>query len=862
MRNSLLVILLLCSYSTFCQNSSYEKAWNALNENKRAEAAKFITQAMKEPQTANDAYITNIYLKTYNGKEDEITDFSNSFYSKIQDPYPYIYALWFNQAVLGGYGKKTMISELKLMDRLIEDDKAPGSLVAAANYQKGTHFLFSADFDKAESFYKKVGNITKWQFTGPFENLSESGFYKDYGPLHHPESTAVFKSLTNADIKWFTPSNEAAIGWTPVSFQINKSTAVVYAQSFISSPADQTIYCNAGCAGSIKVWINDELVISESKAHTTELDNYSVKYDLKKGVNRVLVQLGFTDSNYPNFAIRLTDQKGHAIANIIDSPEYSAYPKNNSTQKKHSLITHFAVNFFKNKIKEEPDNLVNYLLLADVYLRGSYLLEARDIISEALKKAPENSLLRVKLLEILNKQDNRTLFLEELEKIKQKDPESLLVLDLHIKELYNNEKYQECALELANRIKLHGESESTAYYQILLLIQDKNYDNMVKLVEKMHSKYPDNVYFLKIMYNIKKEVYKDNKGALKVYENYMKDNYDYDTYINYSDLLIEQGSVKRGLAIKEKLAKLFPYSPAPLFKLSEYYFSIKDYDEAENYIRKSLALSPYNESYWEQLGDIKNEKKNVADAMDAYNRSLKFDPDQYDIISKIRKLNNEPEIYKLFPEVNVEKIIKDDKQEEAKNTDYGYYYILDQKDVVIYPDGANEEYCSYIIRITNDKGVDRYKETSIGYNNNQSLLIEKAEIIKKNHAKIEGERNDNQIVFTNLEAGDIIVFKYRLQRYAYGRFAKDFWDKYYFGGQIYSAVTKYNLLIPQDQKINFVFTNTSLQPVIKKVEKFNEYSWVMAKPEPLKDEPLMPVNIDVGTILHVSTVPSWKEIAN
>lgn len=862
MKKIFLGVLLLYSYSSFSQNNSYEKAWKALNENKRADAQQLLQQAMSEPSTAQDAYITNIYLQTYNGKENEIHDFATSFYDKVENPYPYIYALWFNQATLGPYGKKSESNQLKLIDQLLEDQKAPGSIVAAANYQKALNFLFSADFDKAESYYSKVGNIKNWQYTGPFENLSESGFYKDYGPLEHAESTAVFKSGSNADINWFTPAFENKDGWIPFSFQFNKSTAVVYAQNFVNSPEDQSVYCNVGCAGSIKVWINDELVIAESKARATELDNYTVKYDLKKGTNRVLVQLGYTNSSYPYFSVRFTDEKYNAIKDIVGSPVYSTYPKNGKLDKKYELIPHFAEKYFTDKIKKQPDNLVNYLLLADVYLRSKSLLKARNVISEAVEKAPNNSVLRVKLLEILNKEENRTLFLEELEKIKQQDPESVLVLDLHIKELYNNEKYQECASELENRIKLHGEDENTGYYQILLLVQDKKYEDLVKLAEKMYAKYPDNQYFLNIMYNIKKEVYKDKKGALKLYENFMKNNYDYDTYVKYADLLIEQGNDKKGVEIKEKLAKRFPYMPLLSFNLSQYYFSIKDYKKAEDYIRQSLALSPYNESYWEQLGDIRNEKKDIPQAMDAYNESLKFNPNQYDIISKIRKLNNKPEIYKLFPEVNIENVIKADNPEEAKNTDYGYYFILDQKDVVIYPDGANEEYSTFILRITNEKGVERYKETSIGYNNNQTLLIEKAEIIKKNQAKIEGERNDNQIVFTNLEVGDIIVFKYRVQTYASGRFAKDFWDKYYFGGEIYSGITKYNLLIPSEEKINYILTNSSVKPTIKNVENFKEYSWEMSNLEPMKDEPLMPPIIDAGIILHLSTISSWKEIAS
>ncbi len=861
MKKYLVAILMMCNFASFSQKNSYEKAWNSLNENKRGEAEKYFAEAMGEPLTAADAYITHIYLKTYNGKENQVTDFGSNFYAKSQNPYPYVYALWFNDAVLGSYGKKTNANQLKLIDQVLADKNAPGSLIAAANYQKEFHFLFSGEFDKTQQYADAIGNIRNWQYTGPFENLSESGFNKNYGPLDHPEPDAVFKSLTNADVKWFAPVNEIKDGWTPVSYQINRSTAVVYAQNFVSSPIDQTVYCNFGFSGAIKVWINDELVISESKERLTEMDAYTVKYDLKKGINRVLVQLAFTNTSYPNFTLRFTDEKYKAISSITGSPNYAPYARS-VANKKYDVLPHFAEEYFVGKIKEQPENLVNYLLLANVYMRSKKLQEAQDLMNGAIKKAPGNSLLRLKMIEILSAENNRTMLLEEIARVKQADPESLLVFDLNIKEFYDNEKFEDCALELDKRIKLHGEDESTWGYKILLLIHDNKYDDLVKAAEQMYEKYPNNVKLLSLMYNIKKEVYKDQKAGMKLYENYFKTNYNYDVYTDYATKLSEQGSAAKALDIKQKLVKLFPYDPSGQYNLCNYFFSIKQYDKAEECILKAMALSPYNEAYWEKLGDIKNEKNDTAEALKAYDQSLKYDPNQYNLISKVRKLNNKPDVYKLFPEVDVTKVIARDNPSEAKNTDYGYYYILDQKDVVIYPGGANEEYYTLVIKITNDKGIERYKETSIGYNNSQSLLIEKSEVIKKSNAKIEGERNENQVVFTNLEAGDIIVFKYRLQSYVYGRFEKEYWDKYIFGGQIYTALTKYNLLIPEDEKINYVFTNSSIKPEIKNIENFKQYSWVMSSPEPLKDEPLMPVISDAGTVLHVSTVASWKEIAD
>lgn len=857
------VFCCVLSLTATAQTGNYEKAWKALNENKRDEAEKFLQSAIAEnnPASFQDAYITHLYLKSYNGKEKDVTDFAKNFYSKVTNPYPYIYALWFNDAILGGYGKKDLDRQVDFASQLISDSKTPGTLIAAANYQKGMHYTFSNEFEKAQQFYDAVGNVRNWQYTGPFENLSQSGFFKNYGPLEHPEPGAVFKSITNADVKWFSPPAENPDGWTPVSFQFDNSTAVVYAQNFVTSPADQPVYINLGISGSIKVWINDELVLAESKERLTEMDAYTIKYDLKKGVNRVLVQLGYTRNSYANFCLRITDENKKPLPGITGSPVYAPYSKG-SGSKKYTTEPHFAEAFFQGKITSQPDNMINYLLLADVYLRSKKVIEARNLITDAIEKAPDNSLLKMKMVEILIKEENRTLLLEEIEKIKQADAESLVVLDLKIKELFDAQKFEDGTEVLEKRIRLFGEDASTGAYKIQLLIHEKKYEELVREAEKLFNQYPNNSKFISLMYNIKKEVYKDKKAAMKVYENFMKENYNYEVFEDYAAIQTELGNNDKALDIKKKLAESFPYEPSGYYKLAKYYFSAKKYDKAEEYTSKALALSPYNETYWEYMGDIKSEKNATADALDAYNKSLLYDPNQYTIINKIRKLNGKSETTKLFPEVDTEKAIKDDNVAEAKNTDYGYYYILDQKQIIIYPGGANEEYFTYIIRITNEKGVDRYKESSISYGNSQTLLIEKAEVIKKNHSKIEGERNENEIVFTNLEAGDVVVFKYRLRSYVYGRFAKEYWDRYYFGGQIYSSVTRYSIMAPVDLKLNYLFNNSGIKPVISDVENFKQYTWEMFKPEPEKDEPLMPNLSDVGTVLHVTTIPSWNEIGN
>src|SRR5690606_19581127 len=152
-----------------------------------------------------------------------------------------------------------------MIDHIIDDEKAHGTLVAAAHYQKGMHLLFSNEFKSAAKEYDQVGNLRDWQYVGPFENLSGSGINKDYGPLAHPEPEASFLSMTNAPVKWFTPTNEIKDGWNPVSYQFHEQTAVAYAQNFITVPEDQEVLLNAGFTGAAKVWLNDELLFADQK---------------------------------------------------------------------------------------------------------------------------------------------------------------------------------------------------------------------------------------------------------------------------------------------------------------------------------------------------------------------------------------------------------------------------------------------------------------------------------------------------------------------------------------------------------------------------------------------------------------------
>lgn len=820
-----------------------------------------IPQNARSPQAKlEDDFIYNIYAKTYQDQDQNITNFETAFFDKVENPYPYIYALWFNQAVLGPYGKKDDAHQIHLMKRILQDPHAQGTIKAAAYYQKGMHHMFSHNFDSANAMSQNVGSLRNWQYVGPFENISHSGFHKNFGPLEHPESKAEFISSTNAKIKWFSPSYEIQDGWTAICKYIYASTGVIYAQTFVNSPTDQEVYCNAGGSGALKIWINDALIFSDETERVTELDTYTIRTKLQKGVNRILVQTSFTDSDYPNFIIRLTDKNYTPLPGLTGSTVHKPYVKATTTQA--TVEKHFAEAFFQEKIAADPGNPLNYLLLGDVYQRNRKLNEAHELIETALEKNPENTYLRMKFIDILGKENNRTRMLEELSKLRQIDPNSLLCLEVDIKLHTANQQWEDALQKIERRISEFGETVHTQKQKLEILYKQKKYQEFVSLAEKLYTRYPDNAEVNRMMFSIKRDVNRDIAGALGIYEKYLINNYDYNLLQDYSRSLIANGQVAKGTGLVEQVIKDFPFEAFVIANFSDYNFTTKDYAKAEKLILDALKIAPYNEDYWSKLGDIKREQQKTTEAIEAYNKSLSYDPNQYQVINKLRLLKGLSESHKLIPDVNVDKLIQEKTNLEAAATDAGYITLLDERNIIIHPSGAFQEFDNYIVKIVNETGIEEFKESDIRYGGSQSLLIELAEVIKPSGAHIRAERNENHIVFTNLEIGDVIVFKYNYKNYVTGRFADQYWEKIYFANGSPVAHQRFSLLVPAAKKFNYTWNQSPVKPTVKDIEDFKQYTWEANNIAGVNDEPFMPATVDIVPVLHISTLNKWQEISN
>ena len=74
----------------------------------------------------------------------------------------------------------------------------------------GKHYESSKKIAEADKAYSQIGSLDNWEITSRFENISTSGFDKDYDVLSKPQDDARF-----------TGKGDLQFGWRKVPFTKN-----------------------------------------------------------------------------------------------------------------------------------------------------------------------------------------------------------------------------------------------------------------------------------------------------------------------------------------------------------------------------------------------------------------------------------------------------------------------------------------------------------------------------------------------------------------------------------------------------------------------------------------------------------------
>lgn len=852
-----LFLITVISLSSIGQ-ANFSKALDLLlKENKRTQAASMLNELTNSPTDGPSALLTLAMIEAGNEHYGLCFEYLQRFFAKTDNPYPYIYAFWTSGAFGSTVSGKAYT---KFIEDLMKDPKAPSTLRAMAAGNRASAVFREGDIKESKELYNQYGEISNWSTVGVFENVSGSGFNKEHGVLEHPHKTYVFKNNKGADVKWF-PMGHNLGHWYDFEYHYDISNALIYAQSFVNNPAARQLVMKVGVSGSFKIWINDFLVASESEERNTNMDVYNYVVNLKSGNNRILVQMGSAEISNNNFMIRFTDMNDQLVTDLTSQADHISYPKEAGYEVKK--LPFFAEEYFEQRLAKNPDSFTDLMMLISIYNQNDKKYEARKIAQKLKDKYPISTLVAEKITESYSRDNNNTDLTREFESIKTNDPESLYGLILRFDDAMNKEDYKEAWQLLAKRESLYGNSKAIVNGRIRIHAEKKEYEEMLKLLEKAFKDYPSDAGFTRLQYLITYNATKDAKKSSAILKSYLDDYFDEDIYDLLTSSYLENGKKEEAFKMYRKYMEYFPYATNKYVTISDQYFDMQDYNSALEWIDKAIERAPYIGRYHYKKGRIVEAQGKKTVAMGHMQDAIRYTPGNFDARKKIRELQGKKDLFESFAKNDIEKIIKTTPQASNYPNDNSVYLLEDMQQVVYPENGASEEKYELLIKVLNNAGIDRWKEISLPYNYyTEKLIVEKAELFKKDGTKVQSESNDNEIVFSSLEVGDILHILYRKEIVYSGKLAEHFWEEYTFNGGLPSKECRYSLIVPKDRKFSYRMYNSDLQPKITDIDDYKMYVWERKDLATIKPESYMPAYTDISERIVVSSIPDWNYVAN
>ena len=848
----LILLLFIFSGNVFAQ-TNIEKAWDAFNNNDLETARVELQKATNDDGQKKDALLTLSIINTIDKLDETSLDYFKDFVELCNNPNPYLNAMWYDDNILGSE-RKLSKTRLNFLKSLLENEKINPTIKAKIYYALGKHEESIGKFDNSDNYFSKIGAIMNWQLAGNFENISGSGYNKNWEAISHPEPDYEFTNRNGAPVKWFKALNYRPGRWIHPGYHSYVDNSIMFAQSFVFNSIKREVQIRLGVSGSVKVWINDKLAFQEEEERNNGIDSYIFTALLNAGYNRILIQLGQSDDvSDMNFLIRITDDKGNIVEGIETKAAFHDYIKEKSYLNKY--IPNTTETFFENEHNKNK-SILNYIMLSKAYLSNDKTYETRKVLLEAQKSAPKSSYISNLLMNVYIREDANTLLSLELEKVKKQDKNNPLSLRLLYDEAMEEKDYDK-AEEITNQIAdIFGNSKEVYSNRIDILNAREEQEKMIIMMHKAFSKYPNTWTFVNYEYLIAVKVLNNYNLGISILKKYIKNNYNKTAIDALANIYSHMGDMPKAIKLYVMMEKNEEFLPGYTNTLAATYAGISNYNKAIKLYEKLLKKAPYVGYYMGQLASAYKENNNKEKAIKYFEKSLLYDPTNFDTRKIYREYTDKNTVFDYFKKPDLYELY--DKSEQA--TDYpedNSLIIRYETQRVVYHDGGSEEKIYLLIKVFNSSGIDQWKE----YNLSRNADIEKAEVLKSDGNKLKAETNNGQIVFTNLEENDAILLIYTLRYANNGKLLKHFWDDIYFEYQFPYNKIKYSMIVQDSLEFTYKMNHSNLKPSIVKVDdEFIKYTWEQENEPSVKTEKYMPDFSDFASRLYLSTIKDWNWI--
>lgn len=854
-----ITILFLLLVSNFIYSQDYTNVLNLLINNKREEARNLFDKQFGKNKTTNiDLLFLDAILDEQSGK----ISFDETLLKNLENlpNSQYYIAPFINRDMILGDISVDACNDLTYakIDYLSSSSKFKD--LPIVKYRKAIFERKRLQFDTAKKSFEALGVINEWQFCGVFENLNGSGLDIEYEPELYAKNDKLFDANSNGIIGWYNPKNVEKDGYHFFTNEGEYGNGIIYAQTFVESPEKKSFLLSFGANQGVKIFLNDKEIYFNQDIKRTNLDAYTLKINLEKGVNRLLFKLSIS-SGADYFSAKIKNADATDATDLKFSDRYQPYSISKIDAANSELIPLDYEEYFDNLVKKNPNNVLYKLFQYTAYESNAKTVDAYEAIEGLDAKYPNSSFIAsyfLRYYDMIGDEDQKKQ--EIIKNIERNDIDYYYATFF---KMLDTKWFQNATItELEtyrNRSKKYKQRFCELMFDFIIASKKEDIDGMFALLSEIDKDTHGNEKFKIASASLYLKLKNDKAKTIALLEEIAKDkiiNEVDNLLITYYNELNDKASVER--IIKRRIKE---YDYINVFRND--YISIltneNKYEEALAVIDENLSNFPFSFTNMDKKAAIYNLMKNNKEAEKYIRQSLTHNSGNKQLRKQLYDISKTPDEIEEVATKDIYKLAKNRRNSKLKS-DYGVVLLLDEYIVNVFPESGRKSRVSYLFEITSETGIEKMKEYSIDLYSNTIL---KSEIIKADETIVPAEEGDDLLVFPNLKVGDVIFIQYERVENGTGRFYKDFNLSCYFDSENPSAEAIFALISPVECKYETSFSNGDIVATTKKINGKNCSIWKRTNIPALSfKEDYAPTSTDLTNTIEVGTIKSWSDISN
>lgn len=856
MRKVLISAVYFMSIGVFAQSKEQVKTWDLLLTNKRQEARNFYDKNLIQNKTKD---LESLFLDALIDSELGEMIFDESFvrnFIALKPESIYLYPMFHQKFVLGEEGSSLDDYSYSKIDLLAQSPEFRNESTVLE--YKSLLDRLRNNYKSADEILAKIQRIDKWQYAGVFENLNGSGLYNEYDPENYANNDKLFNANSFGNIGWYNRKSPENDGFNFFLNETEYGRGIVYAQSFIENPTERKLLFEVDTNAEFRMFLNDSEILSSTNDGQTNLGSHLVEVNLPKGMNRLLLKFDVKDTKN-GFMVVPMDTNYQKISDLKYFETYQSYQKTNLAQLQPKEQSLRFENFFQEKIKQNPDSFFYKYLLASGYLNNFQNDQAKEIIDGFVKKYPKSSLVQGLLTKYYDNTDDKEKIVEIFKNLELDDSDYYLISiikmadgkkfeNMPIKEL---EKYR----DILNKTKAKPMGE---FFDVVIAMRNREMDKIQAHLVNLKKNFANNEKLFTIFTALEDIEKKDQSSTIKKLEDFYSKKNSPDVMNTLYSYYENANRIEDQKKLLKKFIELYPV----INTFRNQYINLIDEDvqnpELIQEIENALGNFPYSYTMLAAKAEILAKQNKKSEAVKFAKLSLSHNAENETMHKLVRDLDNTEDEISTVAVKDLYKIASDRKSKSPKGKK-GVTTLLDEYIVNVYPEGGFKKRSTYLYEITSEKGIEEMKEYYVNYYDD----VIKSEIMKPNGSIVPGEKSDDQIVFTNLAVGDVVVIQKESLERSGGRFYKDFNLSSYFNSEYPVVESIFTVITPESMNYQVKSNNKEVASTKKKVGNKLFQTWKLTDlPEVDLDEYFGPSYYDATISVTANSIKTWQEISN